>query len=123
MIPTSSEVSYQVSPVTTRSQDRLNNVQPVPDQDDCAVTDNQDDLPEPRGQSYNQIPLEEQSEGSRSQISLEDQWNNAEAYDETLSRLKQAVRDGSQKFPTKLGVKVSISECELDELGRLLFHG
>ena len=34
-----------------------------------------------------------------------------------------AVREGKRTFPSELQVKVSISECELDNQERLLFRG
>jgi hypothetical protein len=55
--------------------------------------------------------------------SLEQQWEAAEAADEVLEELKQAVRDSQRRFPTRLKVNTSITECELDERGQLLFRG
>ena len=52
---------------------------------------------------------------------LENLWTREENQDEVLKKLKQAVRDLQPRFPSDLGIKVSISECELEE--RLLFRG
>ena len=53
---------------------------------------------------------------------LENLWTREENQDEVLKKLKQAVRDLQPRFPSDLGIKVSISECELEE-ERLLFRG
>jgi transposase InsO family protein len=53
---------------------------------------------------------------------LEEQWGQALAHDNVLQELTLAVREGQRKFPSNLGVKVSISECTLNERGELLFR-
>jgi transposase InsO family protein len=56
------------------------------------------------------------------EASLEQQWKSAETSDATLQDLKQAVRDKLPRFPRTLQMKVSMSECKLDEQGRLLYR-
>jgi predicted aspartyl protease len=52
-----------------------------------------------------------------------DKWNTAIQEDLTYEEAKAAVLRNAQKFPTMLGIKVSISECTIDESGYLLFRG
>lgn len=59
----------------------------------------------------------------RQELPLEEQWRAAEQLDEGLQELKQAVKDGARRFPRHLGIRVSITECELSEDNRLLFRG
>ena len=53
---------------------------------------------------------------------LDELLQEAQDTDKHLSMLKDAVTAGLPKFPRELNVKVSISECELDSDGNLLFR-
>lgn len=53
---------------------------------------------------------------------LQNLWNEAEKQDELLLELTKAVREERRTFPTKLEIKVSIGDCELDESDKLLFR-
>jgi Integrase zinc binding domain len=53
---------------------------------------------------------------------LEQQWEAAEAADKVFEELKQAVRNNLRRFPTRLKVNTSITECDLDEEARLRFR-
>ena len=55
--------------------------------------------------------------------SLQDQWNEEYAKDELLRELVDAVQGGKPRFPSSLGVKISISECSLNPKNELLFRG
>jgi hypothetical protein len=55
-------------------------------------------------------------------VTLEELWEQAETQDKVLDELKQAIQENRSKFPSRLKIKVSISECELEH-GKLLFHG
>jgi transposase InsO family protein len=56
------------------------------------------------------------------EISLTQQWTRAEEQDTTLQEMKHAVREKYPRFPRKINVRVSISECELDDDGHLRFR-
>ena len=47
-------------------------------------------------------------------------WIQAKAYDDSYSRIKQAVADNLRTFPRDLGLKVTIADCKIDEQGHLL---
>jgi RNase H-like domain found in reverse transcriptase/Integrase zinc binding domain/Chromo (CHRromatin Organisation MOdifier) domain len=50
-------------------------------------------------------------------------WIEAERTDETYQELCKSVREAKDRFPSRLGVKVSISECSLSREGKLEFRG
>lgn len=54
---------------------------------------------------------------------LSQQWQKEYAEDRTLQELIKAVRENRSKFPSSLGIRVSISECSLNNAGELLFRG
>jgi hypothetical protein len=54
---------------------------------------------------------------------LQDLWSTAESRDVIIKELKQHVRDKATRFPARLQMKVSISECELNDQDSLLFRG
>ena len=49
-------------------------------------------------------------------------WENAEQEDETYQLAQKAIKEGSRKFPPDLKLKVSLSECKINEKGRLCFR-
>src|SRR5450756_829495 len=57
------------------------------------------------------------------QEDLQSLWRDAEETDASYEAMAKAVQEGKRVFPSELQVKVSISECELDGQGRLLFRG
>lgn len=50
-------------------------------------------------------------------------WDQATSNDHVYARARKAVEVNSRRFPTELGLKVSISECSLSNRGHLLFRG
>lgn len=56
-------------------------------------------------------------------VDLEQMWVNAEVKDETYRELRKAVLKQQRSFPTVLGVRVFITECTLNDTGKLLFQG
>ena len=53
---------------------------------------------------------------------LQQLWGEAETTDKTFLQLTQSIRQQASSFPSGLGIKVSISECSLDQ-GKLCFRG
>lgn len=53
---------------------------------------------------------------------LDDHWKLAESQDTILQEMKDAISNKAPRFPNRLQLKVSISECELHN-GNLLFRG
>ncbi|KAG9184899.1 hypothetical protein G6011_06845, partial [Alternaria panax] len=53
---------------------------------------------------------------------LEQLWEEAREKDQVYQSAWKAVRDGERKFPTALDLKLSISECRLDDSGNLLYR-
>lgn len=56
-------------------------------------------------------------------VDLRSLWNTACGADALYKAIAKAIREEKRVFPSELQVKVSISECELDSQGRLLFRG
>jgi transposase InsO family protein len=56
-------------------------------------------------------------------LNLTQLWTQAKENDPSYAEMSAAVKDGARKFSSTLGVKVSISECSLNESGQLLFRG
>jgi hypothetical protein len=54
---------------------------------------------------------------------LQSLWRVAEESDAAYEVMTKAVREGKRVFPPELQVKVSISECELNDQEQLLFRG
>ena len=54
---------------------------------------------------------------------IADLWNGEAARDEKLAAATQAVEQGATRFPVALRLKVSISECSIDDAGSLCFRG
>jgi hypothetical protein len=52
-----------------------------------------------------------------------DLWSLAQSQDPTLQEATSCVQQGMRKFPSRLGLKVSISECDLSPSGHLRFRG
>jgi hypothetical protein len=52
---------------------------------------------------------------------LEDLWTSAMETDMVYQKLAEALRDGAQRFPTELGIRVSVSDCSLVD-GQLLYR-
>ena len=50
-------------------------------------------------------------------------WNSAEGTDTSYQAMVKAVQEGERTFPKDLGVKVSMSDCELNEDRKLMFRG
>jgi transposase InsO family protein len=57
------------------------------------------------------------------QVPTADQWERACDQDKDYRDAKQAIQEGVRKFPPKLQLKVSISECSIDSQGFLRFRG
>lgn len=55
--------------------------------------------------------------------SLEELWLQALQEDSLYKEVSSAVCKGARKFPSILGLKVSIAECSLSEAGHLQFRG
>jgi RNase H-like domain found in reverse transcriptase len=55
------------------------------------------------------------------ELSLETQWIDAQQKDPVYKEAVATIQRDSRSFPATLGLKVSISECGLDEEGQLLF--
>jgi hypothetical protein len=53
-------------------------------------------------------------------IELQSLWIEAEARDDSYSRIKQAVVDNLRTFPQDLNLKVTIADCVVNEQGHLL---
>lgn len=53
---------------------------------------------------------------------MENLWTEHEAADDTYLRIKEAVQQNLKSLPPDLKVKVSLSECALDERNQLLFR-
>lgn len=85
----------RVRPVAIQEEERSN-----PDRDEIGYTE----APE---------------ESSPLQVS----WDNSRANDRLLRELAASVRDGRARFPPSLNVKVSISECSLNDRDELCFRG
>ena len=49
-------------------------------------------------------------------------WTTAVEQDKSFKRIRRAVIKRARKFPKELELQVSISECDIDNLGRLRFH-
>ncbi len=56
-------------------------------------------------------------------VDLRNLWDTAREADASYGKMVKSVEEGKRVFPTELQVKVSISECEVDAQGRLLFRG
>jgi hypothetical protein len=56
-----------------------------------------------------------------SQHGLEQLWEEARDNDHVYQSAWKAVKDGERKFPTALDLRLSISECKIDDLGNLLY--
>ena len=54
---------------------------------------------------------------------LTELWNSAKGIDTSYQMMVKAVQEGERTFPRDLGVKVSISDYELNEDGKLIFKG
>ena len=54
---------------------------------------------------------------------LPELWATAEAHDDSLEGATAAVRQSALRFPSHLRLKVSISECSIDDDGKLCFRG
>lgn len=54
---------------------------------------------------------------------LSELWAQEEAHDDSLAKATVAVRENAPRFPRELRLKVSISECSLDDEGKLCFRG
>jgi len=54
---------------------------------------------------------------------LQASWDKAELEDEAYQEMVTALRTKKRKFPTHLGVKVSIAECSLSPEGKMEFRG
>ena len=54
---------------------------------------------------------------------VEQLWEEAELHDHAYQEMATAVRTEQKKFPSRLGVKVSISKCSLSNEGKLEFRG
>jgi hypothetical protein len=57
-----------------------------------------------------------------SQHGLEQLWEEARDKDQVYQSAWKAVKDGERKFPTALDLRLSISECKIDDLGNLLYQ-
>ncbi|KAI1004748.1 hypothetical protein K3495_g3468 [Podosphaera aphanis] len=53
---------------------------------------------------------------------LQDLWDRACIEDQDFAGIYKAVRDEKRAFPSELKLKVSIAECDLDEIGALHFR-
>ena len=53
---------------------------------------------------------------------IQDLWDTAEANDEGLRAMKDAIRQEKRTFPTDLKLKVSMSECSLSSKGKVMFR-
>jgi len=58
-----------------------------------------------------------------SETELRTLWRETREADKGYHEMVKAVREEKRVFPSTLGVKVSIGECELSELGELLWRG
>jgi hypothetical protein len=56
-----------------------------------------------------------------SQHGLEQLWKEARDKDQVYQSAWKAVKDGKRKLPTALDLRLSISECKIDNLGNLLY--
>ena len=54
---------------------------------------------------------------------LESLWQQAARNDQQLQTATQAVLDQERRFPLSLGVKCSIAECSVNDVGQLLYRG
>jgi predicted aspartyl protease len=59
----------------------------------------------------------------RTEEDLDSQWDQSKRDDATYEAMVKALRDQERVFPSKLEVRVSINDCELNEGGELLFRG
>lgn len=53
----------------------------------------------------------------------EETWDRAKEQDPTYQEIWSCVKEGVRKFPSRLKVKVSVSECSIDERNHLRFRG
>ncbi|OJD23741.1 hypothetical protein ACJ73_04902 [Blastomyces percursus] len=55
-------------------------------------------------------------------LTLTEEWARAKENDNTLKELEQTIRSNSRKFPPRLNVKVSMTECSIEK-NHLCFRG
>jgi hypothetical protein len=68
--------------------------------------------------SCNPVSVSSQS----SQHGFEQLWKEARYKDQVYQSAWKAVKDGETMFPTALDLRLSISECKIDDLGNLLYQ-
>lgn len=119
------------SPVRTRRQARLQAEETASSLEEIA-TDEDEILGEETNAEESPLPprdelmLENQLDTTAATLPIgdfEELWDEAMENDEFLRLATEAVRDGKPRFPRELGIKVTIAECSLGVMGRLLFRG
>ncbi|XPS94913.1 hypothetical protein M3J09_004211 [Ascochyta lentis] len=74
-------------------------------------------------QTREETPLAGNSEPYDSIEEFETLWKNAAKNDETYQLAKSSISSGARKFPVQLNLKVSLSECSVDDRDRLCYRG
>ncbi|KAF9696002.1 hypothetical protein EKO04_006265 [Ascochyta lentis] len=74
-------------------------------------------------QTREETPLAGNSEPYDSIEEFETLWKNAAKNDKTYQLAKSSISLGARKFPVQLNLKVSLSECSVDDRDRLCYRG
>ncbi|KAF9700524.1 hypothetical protein EKO04_001724 [Ascochyta lentis] len=99
-----------------RRADRLLPVTPPNEE----LRENRYEKPE---QTREETPLARNSEPYDSIEEFETLWKNAAKNDETYQLAKSSISLGARKFPVQLNLKVSLSECSVDDRDQLCYRG
>jgi transposase InsO family protein len=125
--PTTTPGVIHMAPMTTRSQERARIGAPIPHTPPDPTARIQNRPPEaPRAEPIVDDYIDgyiSDDQDAPTEDPLEIALEHGTRQDDTYMQIKDAVRQGLPRFPKELGVKISISECQVNDTDQLTFRG